>query len=409
MSLLLDALKRAEQEKLARLDPEAPPGETTQSAAKPSLRAGFELEQVERPPVAAPAPKAAREPDRDSAKAVFAAKKAEPVAAPSGRNKAILGIGVVALLLFAGGGAYVWYEINRTPAPLARTNMQVASPKPVIPAPASTPAARPSLAAGAGEASVSTPSVSAPRPENLAAATATGAAAAPEATPKPKPPPSPSQQLVASVLQESGGPKPAPALELTRKFDAPRVPVDVRRGYEALKGGDAAAARGHYESAVAADPANVDAHLGLASAAARTGDRETAARHYRRSLELDPRNPAAVAGLAAIADFSRPDALERQLRADITRHSEISALHFTLGNLLASQGRWNEAQAAYFEAYRLDPGNADQAYNLAVSLDQLGQASLAAGYYQRAMEATGQQPAQFDKEQVARRIAELKR
>jgi len=43
-----------------------------------------------------------------------------------------------------------------------------------------------------------------------------------------------------------------------------------------------------------------------------------------------------------------------------------------------------------------------------VSLDHLGQARLAADFYQRALAAARQQSAQFDKGQVSRRIAELK-
>ncbi len=57
----------------------------------------------------------------------------------------------------------------------------------------------------------------------------------------------------------------------------------------------------------------------------------------------------------------------------MARHPQSAALHFTLGNLYASQSRWGEAQAEYFECYRLDPSSADFAYNLAVSLDHLGQ------------------------------------
>jgi tetratricopeptide (TPR) repeat protein len=182
----------------------------------------------------------------------------------------------------------------------------------------------------------------------------------------------------------------------------------VRQGYDALKSGDMQAARKHYEAAVAADSTSLDAHLGLAAAAARTSDRETAARHYRRVLALDAKNASAVAGLASLADFTRPNGLEEQLRADITRYPQSAALQFTLGNLYASQSRWTEAQAAYFEAYRLDPESADLAYNLAVSLDHLGQARLAADFYQRALAATGKQAPQFDKSQVSRRIAELK-
>jgi Flp pilus assembly protein TadD len=73
-----------------------------------------------------------------------------------------------------------------------------------------------------------------------------------------------------------------------------------------------------------------------------------------------------------------------------------------------AQSRWTEAQAAYFEAHRLEPGNADVLYNLAVSLDHLGQSRLAADYYGRALEASRGQAAQFDPVPVARRLRELR-
>jgi Tfp pilus assembly protein PilF len=241
------------------------------------------------------------------------------------------------------------------------------------------------------------PPVAVPAPDRVAAAPAHA-----------KPQPKAAEELVMSLLKDSASAKPAPPLKLSRTIEAPRVSPDVLNGYDALKRGDAAAARKYYEAAVAADASSVDAHLGLAAAAARGGDRQTASRHYRRALALDPKSPAAVAGLASLADFSKPAGLEEQLRADITRYPQSPALQFTLGNLYASQSRWNEAQAAYFEAYRLDPDNAELAYNLAVSLDHLGQPRLAADFYQRALAAARQQATQFDKGQVSRRIAELK-
>ena len=82
-------------------------------------------------------------------------------------------------------------------------------------------------------------------------------------------------------------------------------------------------------------------------------------------------------------------------------------MHFTLGNLYASQRHWQQAQAAYYEAHRLDPGSGDIAYNLAVSLDHLGQSRVAAGFYRRALEAARGRAAQFDPAAAARRIAEI--
>jgi tetratricopeptide (TPR) repeat protein len=334
---------------------------------------------------------------------VFAAKQAEavPATALPGMNKAVIAIVVGALLLMAAGGAYVWYEINRKPAPIARAPQPVSSPKPVTPAPPTAPVA--ADPAQIPDKAVDTISATAPPAASLKQQS-------PVATPsRRKAQPKAEEKLVTSLLKDSASTdKGAPPLKLSRTTDAPRISPEVSQGYDALKRGDAAEARKQYESAVAADPANLDGHLGLATAAARGGDRATAIRHYRRALALDPKNPAALAGIAALSDFSRPDGLESQLRANITQYPNSPALHFTLGNIYASQSRWTEAQAAYFEAYRLDPESADVAYNLAVSLDHLGRAKLAADFYQRALSAARQQDAQFDKGQVSRRIAELK-
>ena len=408
MSLLLDALKRAEQEKLARQGQEPQPASAPapDPGAAPTLdpapRRKLELEAHDHPPAAdaAPATAAAAKQEREGAKAVFAAKQpAAPAPSPKG-NKVVLAIVAGALVLLAGGGGYVWYEINKGPSPLAARGPIPAAPRPVTPA----------APEGSPQAGGATPAPAAPTTSNdavppVAVLKPESAATTPA---RERPQPKAAEQLVMNLLKQSADAKPAPPLKLSRTIVAPRVSPEVAQGYDALKRGDPAAARKSYEAALAADSSNLDAQLGLATAAARTGDRDTATRHYRRALALDPKNPSAVAGLAALADLSRPEGLEGQLRADITRYPQSPALHFTLGNLYASQSRWNEAQAAYFDAYRLDPDSADIAYNLAVSLDHLGQARLAADFYKRALAASGPQAAQFDKGQVSRRIAELK-
>jgi len=105
-----------------------------------------------------------------------------------------------------------------------------------------------------------------------------------------------------------------------------------------------------------------------------------------------------------------PSVSERmsRLAAGIAQNPQSPQLRFALGNLFASQSRWNEAQVQYFEAYRLDPASADLAYNLAVSLDHLQQPRLAAEYYARAIESARSQAAQFDPAAAARRLAQLR-
>jgi tetratricopeptide (TPR) repeat protein len=82
-------------------------------------------------------------------------------------------------------------------------------------------------------------------------------------------------------------------------------------------------------------------------------------------------------------------------------------LQFTLGNQLAQQGRWAEAQQAFFKAFAANPDNADFAYNLAVSLDHLRQPRLALEYYQRALKLAQTRAPSFDVNAAQTRAAAL--
>jgi tetratricopeptide (TPR) repeat protein len=301
---------------------------------------------------------------------------------------------VVVLVLIAGGGGYVWYQVQALSSP----QRPLATVRPVTPAPPppAAPAAAPS-AAPKSEPVSSPPPLALLKPGDIA-----------PGAKKSRPQREAAEQAVMDLLVESRAAPPPPALRLTRSLAPAPALADVTAGYDALRRGDAAAARGRYQAALAVDATNLDALLGLATAEARLGAREASARHYRRALEVDPRNATALAGLAALADFSRPGAVEAQLRTDLLRYPQSAALHFTLGNLLASQSRWADAQAAFFEAHRLEPADADIAYNLAVALDQLGQPRPAAEFYARALAQARGRAAQFDRRAAEKRLAELR-
>jgi tetratricopeptide (TPR) repeat protein len=183
------------------------------------------------------------------------------------------------------------------------------------------------------------------------------------------------------------------------------VPAPLVAAYATLSRGDYAAAKLLYGNLIEDKPADADAHLGFATAAARLGDATLAARHYRIVLELDPRNAAATNGLMSVSTETRSANAEAEIRSLISKDPTAAPLHFSLGNICASERRWHDAQGAFFEAYRLDPRNADYAYNLAVSLDHLNQRKLALQYYQRALAATTS--GQFDRGAVERRAREL--
>jgi Flp pilus assembly protein TadD len=86
-----------------------------------------------------------------------------------------------------------------------------------------------------------------------------------------------------------------------------------------------------------------------------------------------------------------------------------NVLHFTLGNQLAQQGRWAEAQEEYFKAFAASPDNADFAYNLAVSLDHLRQDKSALDYYRRAISLAEGRGSSFSVPAARQRAAQLEK
>ena len=405
MSLLLDALKRAEQEKLARQGERAPEREAANAphvSASSAPASALELQPLAAPP---PPPGAKRsESAAHAAQVVFAAKTAQRESDPRGKGMVWVIVGVVVIVV-AAAGAYVWYAISAlAPNPPAGARLR---PPPLAPTSSGSIPQSSVREAVAGAAPASQPPFSPSPPPPMPAPAALSIGIEPTAAPRKRDDAPRVEPLATQVLAQSTPASPPP-LRLSRTSEAPKVPGEVASGYAALASGNIAAARRSYQAALASDSASLDARLGLATVEARSGNRSAAALQYRKALEVDSRNPTALAGLASLADFSRPEQMESQLREDSARNPESAALHFALGNVYVTRSRWREAQAEFFEAHRLDPGGADIAYNLAVSLDNLGQQRLAAEYYARALESARAQAAQFDPATVARRLAEIR-
>jgi tetratricopeptide (TPR) repeat protein len=180
----------------------------------------------------------------------------------------------------------------------------------------------------------------------------------------------------------------------------------LNRAYAAYRNGKLDEARQLYLDMLGKDGQNSDALLGLAVIAQQRGEDRIAAQYYLRVLNLDPRNAVANAGMSAL---SNNDNYESRLKTLLHEQGNSAALHFALGNLYAEQSRWGEAQQAYFNAYTLDTKNADLAFNLAVSLDHLGQGKLAAQHYQRALQLDQSHSANFNHAKISQRIDELLR
>jgi Tfp pilus assembly protein PilF len=460
--LLLEALKKAE---LAKQNASGQQGEGTAAPAEPSGGLSLEppaTEPGERPlitrdrlpditqpleilsedlpsagtrrdpPSAAPGPSAApmaatiapaasvEDDDRAAARQLFEAKT--PDYDP--RRPFFMVVGLLGIAILGTLGYFAWEVFG----PRQSFYSPAAAPKP--PPQPVTAAVTPPQPPAAPQ----TPAVSAspPAPSDPGPATGPGAAAAPAAAaaavptaPQPAPSgatrpsrPEPSRATPARTATAQAAPgdpaqsRPAPA--------APRSPVQITSGgpridpvvesaWEALQAGDLPRAREAYERALRANPRDRDALLGLATIDARTQRFENAEARYLRVLELDPRDPYAQAGLVALRGQTDPVQSESRIKNLLAQQPDAAFLNFPLGNQYAAQGRWPEAQAAYFRAFSADADNPDYAYNLAVSLDHLGQGKLALEYYRRALALAGNRAVGFNSVQVEARIRELTR
>jgi tetratricopeptide (TPR) repeat protein len=353
MSLLLDARKKSQQVQSSR------GGDGNAS--------GIEL-SLETLPDSAPAAAVASSTNhaRIAGGNLFSAKShASPLARASINRNLLIALGGTVLLLTAGAG-YVWYATQQ-PQPIADARL-------AKPLPAATP------------------------PQNNLVPEIVSTQ---ETAPKP-----------AGTARLAHAAHPAPKAPQARKGSPMLVeqhqdePIDplLNNAYLAYRGGKFEQAQKLYHEALNLDERNIDAILGLAAVAQRRGADSLAAHYYAQALVLDPRNAVANAGMSAL---TTDDNRESRLKTLLNEQPNSSALHFALGNRYAEQARWAEAQQSYFNAYRLEPNNAELAFNLAISLDRLGQKKSAAQYYQRALELDPQQSAGVDHKQISQRIEDL--
>jgi len=322
---------------------------------------------------------------------LFAAK--QPSAAAQKKTFALMLGGVTALATVAIG-VYFWWQLQpRQISPGLAVNPVAVSPQPtILPIVPIVPVVPVQPIATIPPA---TPTDTAEDEEDEEAAVA-------DATAKP----------ASRTSRSDKEPKPAAITAADEKMvhltKAPqRIDPSLMRGYDAFNRGDLASAQTEYTRALQADPRNTDALHGLAAIALRQGQLDRAATGYQKILEANPQDAAAMAALINIRSQMDPAAAESRLKALATAQPELAAPDFSLGNLYAKQGRWNEAQQAYFRAYNAEPDNPDILYNLAISLEHIHQTRLAAQYYAQALAAAQTRPASFDKAQATARLHAL--
>ncbi|MDR2507882.1 MAG: tetratricopeptide repeat protein [Candidatus Accumulibacter sp.] len=434
MSLLMEALKRAEQSKqkaegngarnpdrdsrLLELEPlQARP--SSGDALPPvtddgSLSAPARQERPAPPSTSGPRPEIPLSDDialrQAKARDLLAAKKTPRVTLAFWSAIAVL------LTMVAATGVYFWNQyqlisnkslVRTSASDILRQTTHLPPPQP-LPERISSPSPPPAVAPSA-------PS----RPASSQAVPSSGVDAAPEQAAHPHVPESPKLPFSTGSAEEI---LPAAAPErILRPFlpvsnaplrlspSTPETGAMTEKAYNLLQAGQFDDARRGYERVLGYDPGNIDALLGLAVIAGKLGQSELAYAYYQRAFEIDPRDPTALAGMINERGLPDPAISESRIKTMLASQPESPALLFSLGNLYAAQGQWSDAQKAYFGAYSIAPDNADYIFNLAVSLDHLNRAELAVRYYNAALRiALGNSRVfSFDANQARNRILEL--
>lgn len=377
MSLLIDALRQAEQ---ARQEATAP-AEPLSSAPASTLQ----LEAVASPGAAPPgndpldlirpASSATASPDsaHHAARQLFEVKQAAP-------SKLPLVLALLALVCLVAGLLYLWRATqprSQITQPTLAANPPAEKPLPVLPQSATPPQLLETVPA---------------LPEPL--------------KPRTRKPVTPAPMPEATEPVPAAQPAVAP-LRLKRTAPARQELAALQQAHAAYQQGELARAYELYREALRSDPKNADALTALGTLALRAGRPDEAKRYLREALAADPKHPAARSQLLTLLADTDPAAAESTLQTLIAQQPDAPELYFALGSLHARAARWKEAQQAFFQAYSLDNKNPDVLYNLAVSLDHLRQGKLARQFYERAASAAQMGTASFDPASAQRRAQQL--
>lgn len=196
------------------------------------------------------------------------------------------------------------------------------------------------------------------------------------------------------------------SIQKTNKVDPVGESLDI--AWSAYDEGRYKEAAESYNEVLKLEDNNRDALLGLAAIAVIEKNNNKARELYLTLLELDPRDPIATAAWSSLrsnqASFEKD---KEYLLSMLEKNPDAHPLIFALGNIYAQQNKWDSAQQYYFEAWQRNSENADYLFNLAVSMDQLNKPDLAMNFYKECLLKAEDKQISFSRETVKKRINEL--
>jgi Flp pilus assembly protein TadD len=389
MSLLIKALDKAEQGKKAEEQTSLSTGELSLepvSGSGESIQSPVSDHQGEH-----------SQSNQQAASTVFAAKQAR---AKPGSSRNILLIAAVSLFVMLLIGFQLYNYIQSLsqpelimPKPVAAVTPSPQPVQPIEPSVISPPNEPGPIEKPVAQSSSSEPRVTDAEPETVAATVSRQ----PKAT-KAEP------MTFGEPIEE----RRDTTMQVSKNNSGPRVSPELMGAYRAFNAGDDAEAQELYRKVLRTDLRNVDALLGMAAIAQRQGRLQDAMGWYGKVLEVEPRNPIAQAAMVNAVGQADPVTSESRIKNLLVQQPNSANLHAALGSLYTERGQWTAAQQSYFEAHRLEPGNPEYAFNLAISLDQLGKPSLALDYYKKTLELIQRNTTtSIDRHQLESRISQL--
>lgn len=389
MSLLIKALDKAEQGKKAEEQTSLSTGELSLepvSGSGESMQSPVSDQQGEH-----------SQSNQQAASTVFAAKQTR---AKPGSSRNILLIAAVSLFVMLLIGFQLYNYIQSLsqpelimPKPVAAVTPSPQPVQPIEPSVISPPNEPGPIEKPVAQSSSSEPRVTDAEPETVAATVSRQ----PKAT-KAEP------MTFGEPIEE----RRDTTMQVSKNNSGPRVSPELMGAYRAFNAGDDSEAQELYRKVLRTDLRNVDALLGMAAIAQRQGRLQDAMGWYGKVLEVEPRNPIAQAAMVNAVGQADPVTSESRIKNLLVQQPNSANLHAALGSLYTERGQWTAAQQSYFEAHRLEPGNPEYAFNLAISLDQLGKPSLALDYYKKTLELIQRNTTtSIDRHQLESRISQL--
>lgn len=214
-------------------------------------------------------------------------------------------------------------------------------------------------------------------------------------------------ETTASAPASTGSNVTASKVSITKNQFQDPVSVMLDTAWRAYNKGNYAQAQKSYSSVLQKEKNNRDALLGAAAIAVKQNQTEQARSLYARLLQRDPRDPIAYAALATLEQQAVSSMSESKLKLLLKQQPQAAHINFALGNIFADKKAWPEAQQYYFNAWQSENTNPDYAFNLAVSLDQLGKTKQAVRFYTQSIELAVNRNHSFSVDAAQQRLNSL--